>query len=308
MGPEGGGGLALGVELDTGLSVEGDVTEERALGARPVEHGEGNGDGNVDTNLSGLGLLLELAASGTRVGEDGGTVSVPVLVDDLDSLVHGLSRDDGKHGAKDLVGVSGHGGVNLYDGRADKVSVGVALNGDATAIKEDLASLLLDRADEAVDLLLGLGRDNRSEVGTLLEATVDLEVLGTLNELGDPLAGLADKDGNGESHAALASSTKGSTGNGVEGEVLVGIGHDDTVVLGTKVGLDALALDNGTVVNVLSGVVTTNERDGLDVGSVTDTVDSVGTTVDDVEDSRGHTGLGAELGNDHGSSLSLIHI
>lgn len=81
----------------------------------------------------------------------------------------------------------------------------------------------------------------------------------------------------GESHAALSSSSKRSTNNGVERKVLVGVRHQDTVVcsarisfsssglysieltLGSQVGLHSLSIRSGSVVDVLSGPVGSDE-------------------------------------------------
>ena len=106
---------------------------------------------------------------------------------------------------------------------------------------------------------------------------------------------LTDRQG----HAALSSSAEGGTGNGVKREVLVGcqvsstrpqqltVGHDDSVVLGTEVGLDTLALGRGTLIDVVTCVVTSNKRDRLDVWVITDAVDSSCGTVNAKVSGRG---------------------
>ena len=82
----------------------------------------------------------------------------------------------------------------------------------------------------------------------------------------------------------------------VEGGVLVGIWHDDTVVLGAHVRLDALAiLAGGAAVDVLSGAVATDEGDGLDVLVVTDKVDAIVGAVNNVQATSWKTGLQHEL-------------
>ena len=82
----------------------------------------------------------------------------------------------------------------------------------------------------------------------------------------------------------------------IEGGILVGIGHDDTVVLGAHVRLDALAiLTGGAAVDVLSGTVAADKRDGPDVLVVTDKVDTVVGTVNNVQATSWKTGLQHEL-------------
>lgn len=93
------------------------------------------------------------------------------------------------------------------------------------------------------------------------------------------------------------------------------------MVLCSQVGLYTLAERCSSVVNVLPGHITTNERDGLDGGVVADSVDGVGASVhadtsalscpdhrgcvrpsSHVEHSWRHTGPLAQLGDDHGRS------
>ena len=60
---------------------------------------------------------------------------------------------------------------------------------------------------------------------------VDLELLGTLDELGDPLLGLSDEYGDGQRHAALASGAERCARQLTEREVLARVRQDHAVVL-----------------------------------------------------------------------------
>lgn len=62
-----------------------------------------------------------------------------------------------------------------------------------------------------------------------------------VDEVGDPVLRVADKDGGGERHAALAGSAKGGARELVERRLLVRVREDRAVVLGSHVGLHALA-------------------------------------------------------------------
>lgn len=53
------------------------------------------------------------------------------------------------------------------------------------------------------------------------------------------------------------------------------IRHDHTVVLRSEIGLHSLAVHRSPLVNVFTGIVAANEGDGLDVGMVANSVDSV---------------------------------
>lgn len=71
------------------------------------------------------------------------------------------------------------------------------------------------------------------------------------------------------------------------------------MVLGGHVALDALALGGTPSVDVLARVVTSDERDRLDLGRIEDAVDSIVGTVDHREDAIRDTSLLSELGEDH---------
>jgi len=133
-------------------------------------------------------------------------------------------------------------------------------------------------------------------------ASVDLELLGESDEIWDPLLGLANEDSSRESHAALTSSTESSTNQLVESGGLVGIWHDDTVVLSRHVRLDTLAILGTAVVDVAASLVRTDEGDGLDVVVVAQEVDGVDGTVNDVDNTIWKTGILGQLDEHHGSS------
>ena len=120
--PEASHSLLLGVELHTGLAVEsvGSATGDGLLVASEREHGEGDGDGNVDSNLAGLDLLLEAGRGCARACEDGGAVAVFVGVDEGDGVVEGGDVEADEDGAEDFLLVAGHlGGYVCDDSGAD---------------------------------------------------------------------------------------------------------------------------------------------------------------------------------------------
>lgn len=94
--------------------------------------------------------------------------------------------------------------------------------------------------------------DQWSDVGIRLPSSVDLQVLGLLDEFWEPGASFSDEHSGGESHAALSGGSEGGSGELIEGLFLVGISHDDSVVLGSHVGLDALSVLGSTLVDVFS--------------------------------------------------------
>lgn len=115
--PQASHGLLLGIELQTGLAVEGVGTAagDTLLVTGEGEHGQWHGDGDVDTQLAGLDVLLEAGGGGAGAGEDGGAVAVLVGVDHVDGVVEGLDVQADEDGAEDLLLVALHVGGDVGD-------------------------------------------------------------------------------------------------------------------------------------------------------------------------------------------------
>ena len=73
-----------------------------------AEHGQWDGDWNVDADLPGLDFFLELAGRGARRSEDGRAVAVFILVDQLDGFVQAIDVEADEDGAEDLFAVTAH--------------------------------------------------------------------------------------------------------------------------------------------------------------------------------------------------------
>jgi hypothetical protein len=94
------------------------------------------------------------------------------------------------------------------------------------------------------------------------------------DELGHPLLDLVDqlvgdgldRDQRRDRHAALTGRAEAGVDGGVGGQVEVGVGQDEHVVLGATEGLDALAVGGAGLVDVLRDRGGADEGDGLDVG------------------------------------------
>lgn len=236
--PEGSDSLGRGVEADSRLAVEVDISTDRSTGASEGEHGQWDWDGDVDADLASINLVGELSGSGAALGEDGSAVTVLVLVGDLDGLVQSVGVQADKDGSKDLLAVALHVGGDVgQDAGSNEVALLVLLDLQAASIQNQIGTLLDTRRDQALNTLERLGRNQRTEVSIGLKAGGNLKLLGTLNKLGQPLLGLANEHNGRKSHAALASGTKGGTSKLIQGVVLVGVGHNDSVVLGSQVGL-----------------------------------------------------------------------
>lgn len=111
--------LRLGIESETRLAVEGvcAATSNALLVAGEAEHGKWHWDGNIDTNLTGLNFALEAAGGGARSGEDGGTVAILVVVDEINGLVDSLDVQANQYRTEDLLAIAAHVWFDITDDR-----------------------------------------------------------------------------------------------------------------------------------------------------------------------------------------------
>ena len=88
-----------------------------------------------------------------------------------------------------------------------------------------------------------LAGDQRAHLRCRVGARPDLERRSRLRDgVDERIAGLADRDDDGDGHAALAGRAVRRAHGGVGRHVDVGIGQHDHVVLGAAERLDALAV------------------------------------------------------------------
>jgi hypothetical protein len=115
--PEASHSLLLRIELHARLSIESIRTpaSHRLLVAGEREHGQGDRDRDVDSDLSGFDFLLEAGGGRAGAGEDGGAVAVFVCVDEGDCVVERGDVEADEDGAEDLFFVAGHFGGDVCD-------------------------------------------------------------------------------------------------------------------------------------------------------------------------------------------------
>lgn len=91
--PQAGDGLPLCVESEAVLAVEvcGTGAGNAGLVASEAEHGQGDGDGYIDTNLAGFKFFLEQRCCGAGLCEDCGSVAVRIGIDQVDGVLGGLN-------------------------------------------------------------------------------------------------------------------------------------------------------------------------------------------------------------------------
>ena len=115
--PEARHGLLLGIKVQTGLTIEGvgTTTGNTLLITGEGEHGQWHWDGHIDTNLTGLEILLESGRSGARSSEDGGTIAILVGVDQVDGVVKSLHLQTDEYRTEDLFLVASHVWLDTCD-------------------------------------------------------------------------------------------------------------------------------------------------------------------------------------------------
>jgi len=139
--------------------------EGSTSGSGEGEHGKRHGDGDVDADLADVNLVRELPGSSAGVGEEGSAVSVRVLVDEGDGLIKGVNVQANKGGSEDLLSVAGHlRGDFSEDGGSKEVALLKARDADTATIEQELSTLVDSRLDEVLSTLLGLQRENTTNI------------------------------------------------------------------------------------------------------------------------------------------------
>uniref|UniRef100_A0A182PXR4 Uncharacterized protein n=1 Tax=Anopheles epiroticus TaxID=199890 RepID=A0A182PXR4_9DIPT len=282
----------LRVELDSLLAVEVTIAQEATTATREREHGQRYRNRYVYTDLSNVYFVHKLACRRTVGREDGRTIAVRVVVDQLDCFVDRLNGQAHQYRAKDFLRVALH--VRLHvadDGRPNKVALFELFHRDVAPIEHDLCALLRTRLYQLVDTLLRLGGDDRSNVRPGQVTRIYFQLAGTLHQIGNPVPCLADKYRRRERHTALTGRTERRSSQLVERIFLVCVRHNNAVVLGAHISLYALSITSGTVVNVLARLIGTYKGYRPNVRVVADKVDRVVRTMNDVH----HTGRAAGL-------------
>lgn len=100
----------MGIKVDARLSVESvhSSTSDGFLVTSEAEHRQRHRNWYVDTNLSGLDLLLELRRSCTRTGKDCRSIAIFVRVYEGDGFIKSGNVEADKDRSKDLLGVAFH--------------------------------------------------------------------------------------------------------------------------------------------------------------------------------------------------------
>ncbi len=122
--PSGGDGLPLSEELDSTLAVEVAGSPETGLAASEGEHGKRDRNGEVDTNLTALSLVLELSGSVAILSEDSSTITASMIVHKINSLLESIDSNNNHNGSENFLIIDVHAWLNVVNnGGADKVAL-----------------------------------------------------------------------------------------------------------------------------------------------------------------------------------------
>lgn len=143
-----------------------------------------------------------------------------------------------------------------------------------------------------------------SQVDTLVESVSDLQTLGPGNELLHPFLAIPDSHQNAQGHAPLSRRPKRRSRDGIQRLFLVRIRHQDRMVLGSQVGLDAFPVLSSPVPDVFPGDVGPDKGDGFDTRVVAQEVDGLRSTVNERDDAGGDAGHGSQF-DEHGGGARV---
>ena len=210
-----------------------------------------------------------------------------------------------------LIDIGGHVVLHVAnDGGADEVAIRVRVHGDVSPIKDQFCALVHGRLDHGADPLLSGGGYHGPDVSPRLVPSGDVELGRLLGHLLDPVPRLAHHHRRGERHAPLSGRSEGRAHKLVDGVLLVGVRHDNAVVLGAHVALHPLAISRASLVYVPSGGIPSDKGDSSDVRIITNEVDTVVLAVDDIDHAVRKTGLLEQLEQRHaggGVPLTWLH-
>lgn len=160
--------LVAGVKVQSRLSVETNVSQNGSFVARPSEHWQGNGHGDIDSNLTGIDRFFKFACSGAVGCEDGRAVAVLVVVDQMDRLVERLDLDDDQRRPENLLVVSLHARSSLDDRRTDKVAAGILRVLVIGSVEKNLTAVGCSRLGQGNDTLSSAGGNERATLSELI--------------------------------------------------------------------------------------------------------------------------------------------
>lgn len=146
----------------------------------------------------------------------------------------------------------------------DPVAIGIFLGFVTTSVQQDCCALFFGTCDQLLDAAFTLRANDWPKICTVLETSVDIQLLGSFRNLGEPLLGLSDHDQCTECHTSLSGGSVSSASNCIESIVFVTVRDDRSVILRSQVCLYTLSLGGSPSEYVLTRFVASNKADRFD--------------------------------------------
>ena len=273
------------------------VAEERALPAAEGVIRHGHRDRDVDADHADLDFVLEATRRAPVIREDRAAVPELIGIHERERVVVGVDTQHRKHGSEDLVRVEGHIGRDAVEQcRPEPEAAGITCDRMRTSVDDERRALARASVEITRDLVAMRGGDEGTHVGAVTTVT-DVQVSDAIGDLADERVG-DPTDGNdrGDRHAPLAGRTEAGVDGRVGGEVEIGVGQHDHVVLGAAQRLDPLAVSRRGLVHVPRDGRRADERDRLDIRMREQGIDRDLVALHDVEDTLGQSRLAPQLG------------
>mmetsp|Transcript_36568 Transcript_36568/g.32785 ORF Transcript_36568/g.32785 Transcript_36568/m.32785 type:complete len:201 (+) Transcript_36568:437-1039(+) len=200
--------------------------------------------------------MLEFSSITTRSGEDSTSITPTVVVNNFNSFIERVSSDNNQNRTKDFFFVAFHISFDVIDnGWANKVAFRILGMLVVTTINQDFSTFLFSILNDSSDSLMKSFISEGSKIDTFISTDGDGQFLCSLNHFGDPGLGITNKDSSGKSHTSLSGSTESSTSHSIQGVFLISISQDNSVILGTHIGLDSLSILGSSLPDVLTSLV-----------------------------------------------------
>lgn len=82
------------------VATECDITQEASLIPTPAEHGQWNGNWNINANLTDFNLALKLPSCCAWLRENGCSIAIPIAIDNAYSVVKSVGINNAKNRSK----------------------------------------------------------------------------------------------------------------------------------------------------------------------------------------------------------------
>ena len=262
----------------------------------------GHGNRHIDADHADLNAPTEFTRHVAVAGETRHAIAKLVVVDDLHSGGEVGNTHTRQYRAKNFFFVNAHVGGDLVEQRAAHPKTLVAARTglcalEATSIHQQLGAFTHTLCDVAADAIQrGLG-DDRAHFSRQVFAVQDLQGFGALDQFGHDFVGhIAHQHRHTDGHATLSSRAVGSTNQGIDHLVQIGVRHDHHVVFRATQSLHALAMVGASLVDVVGNRRGTDKADGFDIGVHQQGVHRFFVALHDVEHAIGQPRLLEQIG------------